>query len=170
MDSQGRWVNEQMLTSKLIRNILFDRKLASPKITLIEDAAKVGYYKKLSKIINIQNKSRMLRLLYGDVYCGERLVRFGMSQNDRCRCCFQKETIYHLLAECSYTCAVYELLGINNRDINEILGVTIKTSAMELRSDILGFLVFRQTLMPPEVLVQTTLERLQMARQQLGEW
>jgi len=60
----------------------------------------------------------MLRLLYGDAYTDERLKRFGMADSDRCRRCFDKETVHHLLMECPYSCEVYKILGIQHTDIN----------------------------------------------------
>jgi hypothetical protein len=97
-----------MLSSKKIREALFVRDYANPKIILLENGEKSSFFSCLSKITNTKNKSRMLRLLYGDVYCAERLVRFGLSDSDRCRRCFEKETIMHLLTECSYTKRIYE--------------------------------------------------------------
>ncbi len=98
-------------------------------------------------------------MLYGDVYCAERLVRFGLGDSDRCRRCFAKETIMHLLTECPFTLKVYSLLRINCDDIEDILGVNLNKAALEIRCDLIGYIVFRQHTMPPEVLVKTTLEK-----------
>jgi hypothetical protein len=107
----------------------------------------------------MQNKCKMLRLIHGDVYCAERLFRFVMSDNDKCRRCFQTETIEHLLIECPYTCEVYSLLGITDYEINNLIGVNRNKPALEIRCDILGYLIFRQHTLPPEILVRTTLEK-----------
>ncbi len=101
----------------------------------------------------------MLRLLQGDVYCAERMYRFGMTQNDRCRRCFELETIQHLLSECQYTKAVLNMLRINANDVSEILGVSLGIAALEIRTDIINYLVFRQHVMAPDILVRTTLEK-----------
>jgi hypothetical protein len=159
-DPSGSWVNESGISSKKLRDIIFSKKLCNPKIVLLSDDQKRHYFNELSKVVNVANKSRMLRLLYGDVYCRERLVRFNMSDNDTCRRCFQKETIIHLLSECPYTTAVYSLVGIDATDIQEILGVNLGKSALEIRCDILSYLVFRQNVMPPDILVKITLEKI----------
>jgi hypothetical protein len=101
----------------------------------------------------------MLRLLYGDVYCAERTFRFGLSENDKCRRCFAIETINHLLLECPYTLEVYSQLGLTRLNLNDILGVYLNRAELEIRADFLGFIVFRQSSLAPNILVQTTLER-----------
>jgi hypothetical protein len=156
---QKQWINEVTLTPKMWRDAIFRQRMGSPKIVAMNDDTKNIYFSNLSKIVNVPNKSKMLRLLQGDVYCGERLVRFGLSENDTCKRCFQKETIIHLLMECPYTCEVYTLLGIKNDDMNDILGVNLNKGALEIRSDLLGYIVFRQHVMPPEILIRTTLEK-----------
>ncbi len=65
----------------------------------------------------------------------------------------------HLLTECPYSKAIYEILGINGEDICEVLGVDLSYSMLEIRADILNYLMFRQHTMPPEVLVRATLEK-----------
>ncbi len=158
-DAQGRWADASRLTSRQIREIFFSKAVVNPKLTIIEDEVKRYCYGNIHKITNVKNKSRLLRLLQGDVYCAERLFRFGLSDNDQCKRCFEKETILHLLTECPYSKATYELLGINGGDIHEVLGVDLSFSMLEIRADILNYLIFRQHMMPPEVLVRTTLEK-----------
>jgi hypothetical protein len=158
-DRQGRWVEGANLTSKNLREILFFKDYAYPKILLMEDNVKARYFANLNKITSTCNKSRILRLLYRDVYCAERRVRFGLSDDDTCRRCFEKETIEHLLTDCAYSRAVYRLLQVDYSDRAEILGVDLVTGALEIRSDIICYLVFRQGNIPPEILVRTTLEK-----------
>ncbi len=158
-NEQGRWVEGANLSSKTLREILFSRAMATPKIVILEDDEKVKYFSNIKRLINVQNKSRMLRLIYGDVYCAERTARFGLSESDQCRRCFGKETIMHLLMECPYTLAVYSKLGINDNDMASVLGAQLSKAKFEIRCDFLNYLVFRQHTMPPEVLVRSTLEK-----------
>jgi hypothetical protein len=158
-DKLGRWVDDTAVTSKAIREMFGDQKVGSPKIIMMSDAERDYYFRKLNKIVNVQNKSRMLRLLYGDVYCAERTFRFGLGESDKCRRCFGIETIYHLLLECPYTRSVYNIIGINSSCIFDVLGVDLSKNELEIRADLLGHLIFRYRMMPPEILVQTTLER-----------
>ncbi len=155
----GRWVDPAKISSKMLREILFGREMVNPKITLMENDEQLAYFSKLSKVVNVANKSKILRLLQGDVYCNDRLYRFGMTESDRCKRCFEKETISHLLSECMYTKAVYGILNINSDDVNEILGVHLGKAALEIRCDIISYIVFRQQSLLPETLVRTTLEK-----------
>ncbi len=156
----GQWLTVNHLTSKVIRETLFEKLiLIQPKITIMDDHTKAAYYNNLSKLINMPNKTKMLRLLQGDVYTAERLKRFGMSNSDICRRCFGKETIYHLLLECPYSIEIYNKLGLTDRSINEILGIGLNRYALEIRSEILVSLLFRLQTMPTDVLLKTTLEK-----------
>jgi hypothetical protein len=155
----GRWIDDTMLTSKGLRDIFFGLRNCKPKITLMEDDVHQAYFNKLSKLVSVNNKPRLLRLLHGDVFCAERRYRFGLSDSNICRRCFAVETISHLLMECPYSCRVYSLLGCGETDINDILGVDLSRSGLEIRADFLNYIVFRQHTMPPEILVQTTLEK-----------
>lgn len=158
-DHTGRWFEATAISSKNLRGLLYSKRLCNLKITHMGDDDKFAYFKKINKIVNVTNKSRMLRLLYGDVYCAERTFRFGLSENDKCKRCFSTETILHLLTECPYTRKVYLLLGITTYDINELLGLYLSKGEFEIRADFINSLVFRQRTLPPEVLVQCTLER-----------
>jgi len=155
----SRWIDDTLVTSKQLREILFGHRKCSPKITIMDEQEKFRYFKNISKIVSTVNKSKMLRLLHGDVYCGERLFRFGLTDTNLCKRCFQVETIHHLLMECPYTQSVYSLLGIQGYDVNEILGVDLTPAALEIRADILGFLLFRQRSLPPEILISSTYDR-----------
>jgi hypothetical protein len=165
----GRWVEDSQLSSRSLRDALFDQRNCSIKITTMEDDIKASYFSKLSKLVNVANKSRMLRLLQGDVYCAERTYRFGLSESDKCRRCFEIETIQHLLCDCPYTREVFSLIGINSQDINEILGVSLGRSDLEIRADFLNYLIFRQHILPPEILVQTTLEKFEKGLAGIGK-
>jgi hypothetical protein len=158
-DTRGRWVRGTSLTSKMLRETLFCREATNPKIILIEDEIKTKYYINLSKLINTNSKSRILRLLYGDVYCGERLVKFGLSEVDSCRRCFERESIMHLLLECPYTRAVYQMLGIDPDNPIDVLGADLHRAALEIRCDLINYLVFQQKIVPPRILVKSTLEK-----------
>jgi hypothetical protein len=109
----GIWKDASQYNSKKLRGLLRAKSnMSNPKIIELEDEVMTQYYQKIGKISNVANKNRMLRLLQGDVYCGDRLVRFGMTESDRCRRCFEKETIIHLTLECPYTKLVLQKLGM----------------------------------------------------------
>jgi hypothetical protein len=158
-DLQGRWIDGTSLSSKKIREIIFAQGTKNPKLILLDEDDSHQYFSNISKLVNVANKSRVLRLLYRDVYCADRRMRFGMSDSDQCRRCFGKETIIHLLVECPYTKATYALLGMQNDGIEDALGINLSKAELEIRCDILNFLVFKLHCMPPEVLVKSTLDK-----------
>ncbi len=86
-------------------------------------------------------------------------MRFGLSDNDMCRRCFGKESIMHLLLDCSYTKAIYSLLQINYNDVLEVLGIGLGRDALEIRADLLNYLVFKQKMIPPNIMVRVMLEK-----------
>jgi hypothetical protein len=158
-DQTGSWRDADKVGSKAIREILYPRKLINPKTIILADDTRSSFYAKINKLISVPNKNKMLRFLQGDVYSGERLVRFGLTENDRCKRCFEKETIYHLLMECSYTQSVYKILRINTNDILDIIGIDLNKAAFEIRCDFLGYLLFRQKAIAPDILVKMTLDK-----------
>ena len=64
--------------------------------------------------------------MHGDIYCGTRLLRFGMTDTDKCQRCGAPETITHLLHDCSYVKKIWEicsgLTSIPTSSLNEVLG------------------------------------------------
>jgi hypothetical protein len=162
-DKNGQWLEIKLLTSKKLREIVFENNdIVKPKIAMMTEDQALTFYSKISKLLSIPNKTKMLRLAHGDVYTAERRVRFGLTESDTCRRCFQKETIHHLLRTCPYSLEVFKLIGINitdNTNDNELLGVALSSSAFEVRADLLISLVFRLQVIPPEVLVKVTFEK-----------
>ena len=58
-----------------------------------------------------------------------------------------------------FTKAVLTLLRVNQDDINDILGVRLNKGELEIRCDFVDYLVFRQYIVAPELLVKATLEK-----------
>jgi hypothetical protein len=105
---------------------------------------------------NVQNKTKFLRLLHGDVYTAERLKRFKMADSDICRRCFEPETLTHLLLECPYSIETYNKAGLRQVTIESVLGSGLGQNAFEIWSELLLSIVFKLHVMPPEILVQST--------------
>ena len=116
-----------VLTSKLIRIMNNPKEIVTPKI--LENTAMDGLQKLgglIKSMTNSKLKSIILRALHGDIYCGTRLKKFGMTISDGCPRCGSPETIKHLLIDCQYVKTIWELCSkftsINPRMINEVLG------------------------------------------------
>jgi hypothetical protein len=156
----GRWIAGKLLPSKKIREMLFGNDyIAQPKILVMDEYQVTTLYKNIAKLINVPNKTKMLRLIHGDVYTAERRVRFGMDNCDTCRRCFMKETILHLLLECPYSLEVYKTLNLTNLNPVDLIGTFLAPAVFEIRTEIIISLIFRLQVMPPEILVRSILEK-----------
>ncbi len=101
---KDRWLRCSAITSKQIRLLIREAELiTNTKITALTPDEAASLYKNINRLSSTQNKTKMLRLIHGDVYCGVRLKKFKMTDIDTCIRCFEKETIKHLLVECPYT-------------------------------------------------------------------
>ena len=114
-------------TSKLIRSQNNPQSMTSPKI--LENAnedrlTKLG--QSIRSLTNTKLKSILLRAIHGDIYCGTRLKKFGMSDSDMCQRCGYPENIKHLLLECDYVKQIWEICkrftSIPIDNINAVLG------------------------------------------------
>jgi hypothetical protein len=152
------WLQAAAVSSSKIRRFLFPVAcLTSTKlINMTEDVA-TALYRQINSIVSTRNKTNMYRLLHGDVYSGTRLVRFGLSEIDRCIRCFEAETSRHLLMECPYSMAVWRTLGVDPDDPLQILDGDLPKSEFETRAEFINLLVFRKIIMPPDILVKTVM-------------
>jgi hypothetical protein len=124
------WHKPMLLSSRQIRNLIWeDVCITRTKLLDQQLDNALMLYSKISKLRNVQNKTKLLRLLHGDVYCGARLYEFGLTDSDRCIRCFEKETIIHLLFECSYSGEVWAGLAL----CHELLLILLMASYHELR-------------------------------------
>jgi hypothetical protein len=157
-DSTGyKWVNAAKLTSRQIRNLCYKTELiTNTKSGQFDPAEAVALYKKVSKISSVTLRTKILRLIHGDVFCGTKLVRSGLAEIDTCIRCFNTETINHLLLHCPYSQAVWSLLEIDATSFNSILDSSISEQEFEFRCAIVDLLVFRKAQIPPNIVVANT--------------
>jgi len=130
----------------------------------------------LNKITSIKLRNVILRTAHGDVYCKERLYRFGLVDSPTCSRCDQVETIDHKILECRYASMVAkELLKTTNllrtnpvdisANITTLMGVvepneSILTIHAEVISRILGLRDTQNYLMRPKCLIRNSIEHL----------
>jgi hypothetical protein len=119
----------------------------------------LSLFKKIKGIKSMPLKTKMLRLIHGDIYCGTRLVRFHLSEMDTCIRCFAQETREHLITQCPYTKQIWQKYGIDNPTLKNILNVNINAAEFEIRSSLLETIVFRKQHIPPEILIDITINR-----------
>ena len=150
---KGRWFRCSTITSKQIR-LLIRELITNTKLIIFTPDDAATLYKNINRLRRTQNKTNMLRLIHGDVYCGERLKK--LSDIDTCIRCFEKETIKHLLAECPLTHDVWVLLEINANDTKTVLGTHLTKEELEIHADLLSSIVFRKNTLPPTTLIELT--------------
>ncbi len=156
---RATWLTPSIVSSSNIHRFL-NRKscITQFKVGEIEEMDALPLLGKINKLVSIQNRTKLLRLLHGDVYCGTRLVKMGLSNLATCVRCFADETILHLLMECPYSLMVWDIYGINPTDILHILDSDMSIAEFEIRAELINSLVFRKGILPPEVLVKTTMQ------------
>jgi len=73
----------------------------------------------LKKLTSVKHKSTLLRVAHGEIYCKERMFRFGLVDDPRCDHCGETETIEHKLFTCGRISSLWiELNRITNSMIN----------------------------------------------------
>ena len=124
---KGKIYGWTKITSKSLRNTESNTPMP-PKLAKHSNPQclkKLG--RNISTLTNCRLKSIILRCLHGDVYCRERMFRFGMTDDSKCTRCSKVETIEHMLHECEYVSNLWHLIGsitgIKNRNLQEILGI-----------------------------------------------
>jgi hypothetical protein len=154
----SQWLRPAQLTSKQIRLCLWDgRYITQTKLLRLTEDSALKFYTQLDRLKNVQNKSKLLRLLHGDVYCGAKLYRYGLTDTDRCIRCFAEETTNHLLHECPYTREVWGRLGVFPNAAADILHERLTRYELEIRAELVSHLVFRKKSLPPEVLIRSVI-------------
>jgi len=155
--NKNRWLRCSGITSKHIRLLLRDTVvLNNTKLITLTPAEATSYYKNINKLSSTQNKTKLLRLVHGDVYCGTRLKKFKLTEFDTCIRCFEKETIKHLLLECPYTQEVWGTLGVDYSHAKNVIGIRESREELEIRADFLSAIVFRKGNLPPNTLINMT--------------
>jgi len=156
-DTAGHcWLKLTSLTSKQIRELSNKEAcLGVTKLLNLDEVQARALYSKISRLRSIPNRSKLYRLIHGDVYCGSMAFRFGLTESDRCIRCFEEETLRHLLLECPYSREVWSRLGMQCNRPEDILEGRAALGEMEIRAEFVAAIVFRKKVVPPEVLIST---------------
>ncbi len=159
-NESNKWSNLAIARSSDIRKLLHkDIVINQTKLNTfgINDATLL--YKKILKINSVSLRTKILRLIHGDVYCGTRLVKFGMSEFDTCIRCFMPETIDHLLRHCPYSSEIWSKIGVSNETIPNILDISISDVEFEIRCALIEILVFRKLTTSPDRAIEIIMNR-----------
>jgi hypothetical protein len=155
--NKNRWLRFSGITSRHIRLLIRETVVINnTKLITLTPSDATSFYKNINKLSSTQNKTKLLRLIHGDVYCGTRLKEFKLSEIDTCIRCFEKETIKHLLLECPYTQEVWRTLGVDYMQVRNVIGVNESRDELEIRADLQSTIVFRKGILPPNTLIDLT--------------
>ena len=115
------------ISSRSIRRQLKLTHPPHPKMLINPDPEKLKRLGNLiSRLTNTKLKTILLRSINGDIYCGTRLKKFGLTDTDECPRCHLPETIEHQLHSCFYTKQLWELTSkitsIPILNLNQVLG------------------------------------------------
>jgi hypothetical protein len=151
-----------LISSRQSRLLLYEEGLIhETKLLRQTEEGATRLYNKINKLRSVPNRSKILRLLHGDVYCNERLFRFGLAENGLCGRCFGTETIWHLLVDCPYAVEVWGRLGLILNGVADVINDDLSLSELEVRAELISMLVFRRKVLPPEVLIRSVLTLFQ---------
>ena len=124
------------LTTKEIRELKESmRPIEDFKIGLnLSVAESLTWCHRIRKLTSVRHQSSLLRAAHGDTYTKDRLMRFGLSDNDRCDRCGGSDSRLHRLVKCPKALELWNLIrGLDNKEaldedspnlIKEIFGVT----------------------------------------------
>ena len=115
------------ISSRSIRSQLKQTNTPDPKMIPNPDPVKLKRLGNLiNRLTNTKLKTILLRSIHGDIYCGTRLKKFGLSDTENCPRCQLPETIDHQLYSCSYTKLLWDLVSkvtsIPTSNLSQIIG------------------------------------------------
>ena len=124
---KGKTLTWPKISSKAIRESNKRASTQTPKLIKDPTQDKTEHLGKIiASLTNSKLKSILLRCLHGDVYSKERMLRFGMIDDNFCTRCSEIETTGHMIFECQYVHMIWEkiskLTGIKPNSVNEVLG------------------------------------------------
>ena len=116
---------------------------------------------------NVRLKTILLRVIHGDIYCGTRLEKFGMTDSNLCTRCGKEETIEHMLLTCDYVKTLWtitsNITGIKFDSLGTIVGLNPRhdKTTITITSEVVRQLlaIDRPTIDPRE-LIKNTIKRL----------
>ena len=134
---RDKLVHWSKVSSKLIRREESKLDLQIPKLLPKADPKGLkNLGTNISRLTNSRLKCILLRCLHGDIYCKERMFRFGMVEDNKCTRCGIEESISHMLMDCSYVKSLWDqiskITGIKITSLEEVLGLDPKHDKVTL--------------------------------------
>ena len=166
------------ITSRSIRRQLKQTFPLEPKMITNPQPEKIKRLGTLvSRLTNTKLKTIVLRSLHGDIYCGTRLKKFGLTDTDECPRCQLPETIEHQLYQCSYTKKLWELVAkvtsIPILDLNQVLGYDDihDRTTLTLHAEILSRLLsIERPKQDPKTLLKSAITKLLIVEKNITKY
>jgi hypothetical protein len=153
-----KWENAAAHRSSVLRNILNPETVmvTTKMMNFRGEEQAMQTFRKIKKINSISLKTKVLRLIHGDVFCGTKLVKAKLAEIDTCIRCFETETKEHLISQCPYSRQIWREYGIADPTLSNIINPEISDAEFEIRSSLLETIVFRKQHIPPDTVLLNT--------------
>ena len=156
------------ISSRSIRRQLKQTNPPEPKMIINPVPEKLKRLGNLiNRLTNTKLKTIILRSIHGDIYCGTRLKKFGLTDTDECPRCHLPETIEHQIYSCLYTKKLWELTSkvtsIPISNLNQVLGYdnTHDKMTLTLHAEILTRLLsIERPKQDPRALLKSAITKL----------
>lgn len=162
-------IDIQKLTSRMIRQVInqnsSDISTKMIGVTNPDTRNKMGNL--IKSMNNVKLKTILLRVIHGDIYCGTRLKKFGMTESNLCSRCGKEETIEHMLLTCNYVKKIWDkiskITGITFDSVGSVVGqnpLHDKTTITITSEIIRQLLAIERPNLDPSELTKNTIKRL----------
>ena len=103
--------------------------------------ASITWLFRISRLTSTKHKTNLLKVAHGDVYTKVKLLKFGLTQDDKCPRCNESETLQHKIYSCEYTSRIWkEVANLTKENINpDPLPIVMGASTTQA----LGFLTLK---------------------------
>ena len=127
---------------------------------------------RINKLTSTKHKTNILRVAHGDVYTKVKMLKFGLTQDDRCPRCDESETLQHKIYNCEYTNRIWKAVSaltkenLNPDPLPVIMGASLTqtlevlTIKAEIIGRILGLPQDQSYLIHPKHFVRLAIESL----------
>ena len=166
------------LTSKHIRKGISTALKLTPKLIASPDPDMLSHLGNLvKKLTNVKLKSTLLRAMHGDIYCGTRLKKFGMSDSDLCTRCNMQETIQHQIFRCDQVKKLWDLISnitsIKVNTFNDVLGHNLlhDKTTLTLHAEIIRLLLaINRPVIDPITVIKGVINRLMIVERGISKY
>lgn len=145
---ENKLLNLVKASSRDIRNARADKEpICVYKIGAIMTPLEASNWgQNLKKLSCVRHRNTLLRVAHGEIYSKDKLLRYGLTEDNTCPRCLETEDLHHKLIDCAYVKRIWtrfrELTGEReNADIeNFILGAykNCDSTKLTLHAEILG--------------------------------